>query len=138
MSRMKWAAVGWSAMILALCWIPRDLLFALERRAVGDIELGVFNVDKLVHVALFVGFGWLWCRALAGRPRGRAARAVLVGGVVFALLSEVVQIHPWIGRSIHILDILSDLAGLGLGVWLALRFVRPAAVAPAARAEAAP
>jgi VanZ family protein len=116
-----WLAIGWSALILAACWLPSDLLFSLERKAAGNIELGRFNVDKLVHVAFFLGFGWLWCRALADwEPRKRAV-TVLLGGLAFAFLSELGQIVPLVGRTMHLADFLADAAGLALGVWLDFR-----------------
>lgn len=133
MSRKIWVALLWSFLILLLCWIPRDLLFAIEQKAAGGIELGRLNIDKVVHVFMFFGFGWLWARALDDWPPSACVRAVFLGGLLFAALSELGQLIPWIGRSMHLIDLLFDLGGLALGLWLQLRFrTQPAAAEAAA------
>jgi VanZ like family len=121
---VTWAAAAWSALILALCWLPRDLLFAIETKATGGFEIGHLNLDKVFHVGLFVGFGWLWMRAgetSVPDPR-RQARSVLIGGLAFALMSEVVQAIPFIGRTAHLVDYLCDVAGLFIGVAIASKW----------------
>lgn len=89
----------------------------VESLTPGGLELGRLNVDKLIHVALFAGFGFLWARALEGKTKGPKWRAVVAAGVAFAVISEAGQMVPYVGRSMHVLDLLADVIGLGLGIW---------------------
>lgn len=86
----------------------------------GDPEpsLQVPGLDKVVHVLMFAVPVWLFLRA--GAPR------LLVLGLAVAqtAFSEYAQAR-WVPfRSGDPWDALADLAGVGLGVWLAARTPR--------------
>ena len=94
-------AVAWSLAILAACSVPGEDL--------PDVDLPL-SPDKWVHVGLFIGFGWLWLRA------GARVGAVAVGGLAFAVGTEVWQSALPLGRSGDPLDALADAAGLALAL----------------------
>jgi VanZ family protein len=73
------------------------------------------GADKLVHAGLFA------LLAATARWRLGAGRAVWLAVAGYAAASEVVQ-HVWLaGRTGDVLDLVADLAGLGLGWVLAGR-----------------
>lgn len=114
MTRRATLALGWALAILALCSIPGD--------EIADWEL--FSYDKLGHLAMFFGLGWLWARAAPAR-----LGAVVAGGLAFAAGTEVWQAVMPLGRSGDPFDALADAVGLGLGVAAAVWMHRRQAVA---------
>lgn len=80
------------------------------------ITLPIPGLDKLVHLGLFAVPVWLFRRA------GVRRRVVVPVAIAQVLVSEVVQ-SRWIPyRSGELGDAIADLAGIGLGLWLATRF----------------
>lgn len=108
------AAAGWTLLLLLgtllpATWMPESLP--------SDDDFSIPHMDKIAHVVLFGGFGFLWT-AVAG-PRGRTW-PILAGGVLLAIGTELGQGLPFIGRTTDASDLLADLVGLGLGVALLL------------------
>ncbi|WP_412063644.1 VanZ family protein [Rubrivirga sp. IMCC45206] len=105
-------AVLWTVLVVVGLSIPGE--------AVPPREMLPFAADKWVHAGMFLGIGALWLQALPGRTW-----AVLVGGLVFAVASEIWQSIPMIGRYSDPLDVAADAVGLVVGValaaWLARR-----------------
>ena len=94
-------AVAWTLLIVAACSIPgRDVP-----------RVDVVSADKLAHFVLFAGLGGLWMRAFTA-PLRRRAKWVVIGGLAFALLTEVYQGLLPFDRSPDPLDALADVAGL--------------------------
>ena len=73
------------------------------------------SLDKLVHVGLFGGLGFLWMQAGGGSLRLRAVR-VTASGLLFAAASEGAQGLIAIGRTPSWADALADAIGLLLAV----------------------
>jgi hypothetical protein len=82
--------------------------------------------DKAVHAAVFALVMWLWA--------GRGRRIWLVAALLAANagLSEVVQALWLPQRSGDLWDVIADLAGIGLGAWLAAQWP-PASLPPRSR-----
>ena len=99
-------ALGWTALVFALCTLPPTSL--------PSAAAPVFGLDKAVHAALFLGVGWLWLRAAPGR-----AAAVLVGGVAFGVGIELWQGALPFGRLPEAADAVADAVGLVVGMALA-------------------
>lgn len=77
-----------------------------------------FGLDKVVHAVLFAGFGLLWLRGLCppARIRGSSHMSkrgvlLLVGGIFFALGTEVYQHFAPIERTADPYDAVADLIG---------------------------
>jgi len=106
------AAVGWTLLILALCTVPgKDLP-----------EINIISIDKIGHFGIFAVFGWLWMRAYTLSDLARRSRYVLVGGLAYAVLTEIYQgIMPF-GREADLWDAAANAAGLlaGVGVYWGL------------------
>jgi VanZ family protein len=73
----------------------------------------MFQLDKVAHVALFLGFAWLWMDAAWSRRR---VAWVLGIGLLLAVVTEIGQGSALVGRDANLLDLLADLLGLILGV----------------------
>ncbi len=103
MNRDYVLAIGWTVGILAACSIPGNDL--------PDLELDLLRPDKIVHFSLFLGFGWLWLRAL---PRTLRFRLTLVLGLgaLYAVGTEIYQgLLPW-DRTPDVMDAVANLIGL--------------------------
>lgn len=104
MNRKKllyYAAIGWTLAIFVGCSIPSS-----------GLSQTLTNKDKLLHVGIFMLFGYLWRRA------GYSVWSVLLAGAAYGLLIEIWQGVMPINRSFDLYDALADTLGtvLGLGV----------------------
>ena len=84
-----------------------------------------FPIDKLIHFSMFAVFGLLWMRVgSAGGRRGK----VLAGGIILAVVTELGQLIPVLGRDAGLLDALADTGGLIAGIvaagWMAQKWAR--------------
>ncbi|RMH69672.1 MAG: VanZ family protein [Bacteroidetes bacterium] len=107
MTRYRALAVAWTLLILIGCALPGSEL----------PDVSMLSLDKLIHAALFAGFGWLWMQALAHRP-GTRTRWILTAGVLLALLTEAYQGLLPLGRTADPYDVAANLIGLLLAVSL--------------------
>jgi VanZ family protein len=114
------AAVGWTNLIMVLCWMPKYLVQDIEKES-SWFEIP--HLDKVVHWALFVIFSILWLRVRSSR---RAFWWVILLGLGLAVLTEVVQGLAVIGRDTSIADMVTDGIGVVVGVLVAPFFETPA------------
>jgi VanZ family protein len=114
-------AVVWTAVILVLCWTPRQYVMEAEEKAPW---FAIPNFDKFVHWGIFLVFAVLWLRTSGSRWKHVY---VALAGVALAVITEVVQGLPQIGRDGSVNDGITDLIGLALGLALARWFEPPLA-----------
>lgn len=105
--------------LLAVLWTG-GILLAMSLPA-GNLPNpdSSFGLDKIVHVVLFAGFGWLWLRGLCS-PDGERVSACfrqrgvgfLVVAVLFAVGTEVYQHLLPIQRLADPYDVMADLVGV--------------------------
>lgn len=111
-------AVGWTLVILFLCWMPGGWVQKVE----GDKPwLQLPNLDKLVHWGIFVAFTILWLRTGTSKAR---YTWVALGGLALTTISELVQELPAIGRDATVGDAIGDMIGVAIGL-LVFRWVEP-------------
>jgi VanZ family protein len=110
MSRRAFWAWAWTALIVVVSWIPKHVMGLKEEE---NKTIRMFQLDKVAHVALFLGFAWLWMDA--ARSRRRVAW-VLGTGLLLAVVTEIGQESALVGRDANRLDLLADFLGLILGV----------------------
>ncbi len=109
-----------TAFRLALLWTLLILIAVLIPGS--DLpSVGVNGVDKVAHIVLFAGFGWLWMAALT-RPLRTRTSLVLASGLALAVMTEVLQGILPVNRSPEGLDLVADAVGIVLAV-LAYRVV---------------
>ncbi len=111
-------AALWTAVILVLCWAPRQYVQEAEENAPW---FAIPNLDKVVHWGIFVVFAVLWLRTSGSRGR---YPAVALAGLALAVVTEVGQLMPQVGRDGSVADGITDLIGLTLGLILA-RWLEP-------------
>ena len=132
-ARVVWGGlvVGYAlALLLATGWKEvRDL-----ERAGGGAELGW---DKFLHAAAFFACGLLLTKFFTTLFHARLSPRSFVGasalGSTYGVFHEGIQL--WLpGLTFNPLDLLADLLGLFLGVWLLRRFLSRA-TRPACRSH---
>lgn len=105
---LRWAAGLWTLGILAACSLPGPSMPPAP-------DLGL---DKVAHVVLFFGFGWLWL--ISAPPAATYAAWVGLAGVLYAVGTEVYQgALPFLDRTADPYDALANLIGLSLGIAVA-------------------
>jgi len=102
---IRLAAAIWTLAIVVACLLPGS--------DIPTWEFLPLSVDKVVHLAMFFGFGALWAQSAPGRMQ-----AVFWSGLALGVAIELLQGALPIGRSMDPLDALADLVGLGLGMAL--------------------
>ena len=106
-------AVLWTLAIMTVCWLPRHVVREIED---DSAWFKIPNFDKLVHCAIFVVFSILWARVWSSRPR---LAWVVLAGLVLAVVTEVVQELPVVGRDASLYDALTDIVGVLIGIAVA-------------------
>lgn len=121
MRTTTWLAIGWTLLILVLCWTPPRHLPASET---APSLFKFAHADKVIHAAIFAGFALLWRRATAPS----SALVIAVSGFALAIITELGQATPIVGRDADLWDGLADGVGVAIGLaaaaWL---FRRPMA-----------
>lgn len=117
LKRMSWIlAILWTAAIMAICWVPLSLLGSDDDPGHGLFDIPYF--DKVVHFGVFVVFAVLWHLATSGKRR---SIQIVAWGTGLAILTEVVQQLPLVGRQSDLDDVACDVAGLLLGTLIMRR-----------------
>jgi hypothetical protein len=111
-------AVLWTLVILILCWMPGDWVQEVEG---GSPWFQIPDLDKVIHWGIFVAFTVLWLRTSTSRWR---YLWVALAGLAVAVVTEVVQELPAIGRDGEVGDAITDLIGVAIGLGLA-RWIEP-------------
>lgn len=104
-------ASAWTVVLLALCLAPSYWLPVSE----APLPSSYFPMpgDKMVHFGSFSLLSFLWMRVMP--TRGWTAQ-VIVGGLALAILTELGQGLPMIGRDPDTADALADAVGTFAGV----------------------
>ena len=109
------AAVGWTVVIMLLCWMPRGVVREAARIALVRDPASRQGRPRrdLCRFCDFVA-------ASADGARGRYRYAwVALGGLLLAVVTELGQLIEWVGRDASIGDTLTDAAGLLVGLVVA-------------------
>jgi VanZ family protein len=119
---------GWLqplSVLLAIAWA--GVIFFLSSQPGIDTPPLFPHQDKLLHAIAFGLLGFLVLGGLRpgkdGYSRGQLLLAIAIAGT-YGVLDEVHQ-HFVPGRMPDVLDVLADLIGAVLGVYLLHAFVRP-------------
>lgn len=118
---MRWwlaAAVFWTLLIMAVCWLPMPMF---PMGTGGEHPKRFPHLDKVVHAGIFAVFGLLWLRVIPGKHR---FLVVVAAGAALAAITEFGQNLPIIGRDGEVADGLFDVLGVFLAYPLAMLFFR--------------
>jgi VanZ family protein len=106
-------AILWTVVIMMLCWLPGPMVKELEE---GSSWFKIPDLDKMIHAGIFVVFSILWARALTYRRR---FAWIALAGFGLAIVTELVQKIPAVGRDGNVADALTDGAGVLVGIVVA-------------------
>jgi VanZ family protein len=106
-------AILWTIVIMVLCWLPGGVVHRLEDRSSW---FEIHNLDKLIHAGIFVIFSILWARVSSRRRR---FGWIALGGFGLAVLTEIVQELPIVGRDGSAADAITDVVGVLAGIAVA-------------------
>jgi VanZ family protein len=106
-------AIGWTLLILVLCWMPKS---SMPLREDGPSFLPKIHADKIIHAGIFACFAILWRRA-SGRG---SAGLIALSGLALAVITELGQSTTIVGRDGDVWDGLADTAGVLLGLAIAI------------------
>jgi len=99
--------------ILASLGVTLALTLPLPVESGQGGPLGLQNLDKLAHVLLFLGLGWVWRRSFRNAGRPVSYGTVFLAVVAYGGLLELVQ--GWSGlRTAEWADLAADALGAGL------------------------
>ncbi len=111
-----WPAITWSVLILLLTGLPGSYFPSIET------FWEWLSPDKLLHIGIFAIFSVLVLygyreQYLLANKRYRLIILTLSIGIIFGLLTEVLQYYVFIGRHGSLFDFLADSLGVVVGCW---------------------
>jgi VanZ family protein len=104
------AAVLWTVVILALCWMPRQVVHKVEQQSSW---FEIHHFDKAVHCGIFVILSVLWARVW---PAWQRYAWVSLIALALAAISELGQLIPAVGRDANFADGATDMLGCVIGL----------------------
>ncbi len=87
-----------------------------------------FQLDKLIHVVIFMIGVYLFAIALKEKQKIQFLRYIVISFIAYGLLLELLQGLVFVERSADILDWLADTIGVFLGVWIFKKFPFPISI----------
>ena len=114
LNRAHIPAILWTLFIGSSCLIPAS--------AFKDFSFdSLFQVDKVIHLTLYFFFVLLWALALPHTKKNTIT--LLIVGISYGILIEVLQGSMHLGRSYELDDIIANTVGAILGA-LCIGFVK--------------
>ena len=108
-------AIAWTALIASSCLIPASAFKAFTFDS-------IFQLDKILHLTLYYVFIVLW--SLASKViTVRQKYVLLIVGIAYGVLIEVLQATMSLGRSYELDDIIANTIGCVLGV-LSISYIK--------------
>jgi VanZ family protein len=105
-TRNKWLAVIWSAIIFFLMVMPKS-------RVPTQGLFGIPHLDKIVHMVLFGGFVWIWHQSFPQKPQLRSILIYFTLAACYGIFMEWVQVR-FTDRVFDVWDIVADILGAGI------------------------
>jgi len=105
-------AISWTIIILIIVGIPGNQIPRVSK------FVDLFQPDKIVHLAMFAPFSWLWASYIYGvsNSRKRSVYFVLFFGILYAIISELLQKYVFVGRNANVPDAIADIVGVIVGI----------------------
>lgn len=108
--RAQIPAILWTLFIASSCLLPASAFKSFSFDS-------LIQVDKLVHLVLYITFVVLWYLAWPSWKTNYSF-ILLIIGILYGVLIEILQSEMSLGRSYDVADILANTAGAILGVIL--------------------
>ncbi|HAV26135.1 MAG TPA: hypothetical protein DCX01_08155 [Bacteroidetes bacterium] len=108
-------AIAWTALIASSCLMPASAFKAFTFDS-------IFQLDKILHLTLYYVFIVLW--SLVSKViTVRQKYVLLIVGIAYGVLIEVLQASMPLGRSYELDDIIANTIGCVLGV-LSISYIK--------------
>ncbi|MFT4875647.1 MAG: glycopeptide antibiotics resistance protein [Bacteroidia bacterium] len=108
-------AIAWTALIASSCLMPASAFKAFTFDS-------IFQLDKILHLTLYYVFIVLW--SLVSKViTVRQKYVLLIVGIAYGVLIEVLQATMSLGRSYELDDIIANTIGCVLGV-LSISYIK--------------
>tara|TARA_B100001057_G_C22605277_1_gene854398 strand:+ start:475 stop:825 length:351 start_codon:yes stop_codon:yes gene_type:complete len=109
---------------IAIVWVVFiAILHAIPGSNIPEFSFSdFFQLDKLIHVVIFMIGVFLFAVALKEQQKIQFLRYLVISFIAYGLLLEIFQGLFFVERSADILDWLSDTVGVILGVWIFKKF----------------
>ncbi|MDO4998133.1 MAG: VanZ family protein [Neisseria sp.] len=104
--------------LLALAWFALAW-YALLKESSNNAPPPFAHFDKVMHLALFFAQIWLLARSFIHEQKAVPYRVLAVFGITFAVCSEIAQAMFTQTRTGSIADVVADIVGMALALWLA-------------------
>lgn len=110
--------------VLTLAWAAT--IYYLSSQPMPEIDLGLSNQDKLLHLGAYGLLAMLLLGSMARHPDGYRPRQVLLAAVLAALYGCSDEWHQFFvpGRMLDVLDLIADTVGALLGALTLHRLTR--------------
>ncbi|MFM7357533.1 MAG: VanZ family protein [Sediminibacterium sp.] len=115
--------------IPAIIWWGFTLwLFTMPGSSVPAFPwLAKIHADKLVHLALFSSWCFLFCWPFHKSPVSNTRRQqwfllIALTGIFYGIAVEFIQREMNLGRAFEIKDVIADGIGCAIGYWLSKKF----------------
>ena len=107
-------ALLWATLILIIIAIPGNYI------PTPHGIWGSISPDKIIHFGLFAPLSFLLAKGINQKYNIRMQAIVLSGvfGIIYAILTEVLQFYVIPGRNGNIFDALADIIGILIGLAL--------------------
>jgi glycopeptide antibiotics resistance protein len=115
LKRALFVAIAWTALIASSCLMPASAFKAFTFDS-------IFQLDKILHLTLYYVFIVLW--SLVSKVNTvRQNYVLLIVGIAYGVLIEVLQAAMSLGRSYALDDIIANTIGCVLGV-LSISYIK--------------
>ena len=107
----------WAAIIMIIMAIPGNYI------PKANSFWSLFSPDKIVHLFLFGPLGYLLAN-YSGTKDFPATKTVIFSltlGIIYAILTEVLQFFVFVGRNGNVYDAIADTVGLIIGLFIFVR-----------------
>lgn len=108
-------AISWTALIASSCLMPASAFKAFTFDS-------IFQLDKILHLTLYYVFIVLWS-LVSKLITVRQKCVLLIAGIAYGVLIEVLQATMSLGRSYELDDIIANTIGCLLGV-LSISYIK--------------
>ncbi len=114
MLKKFWPAIVWAILVFVLTAVPGNYI------PISITFLDWASPDKIVHFILFGGQSFLILFAIreqyfSGNRRFVFASVAIGLGIVYGLLTEVLQYYVFVGRDGNLFDFIADVIGAFMG-----------------------
>jgi len=107
-----YAALLWTVIIMVVVGVPGNQIPKVSH------FIDLLQPDKIVHIGLFAPFSFLWISYISCKLKTIKSSIILVVlfGMLYAVITELLQVYVFIGRSGNFPDAIADFIGAIIGI----------------------